>query len=380
MTPTLRLSATGFALIAVCYGFARFAFGLFLPEIRADLAISPTIGGFIAGGSFFGYCIAIIASAYLTERFGPRLIAGGAGLVAAAGLAAIAMATSAPVLAAAVLFAGASTGLASPPLAAAVSRAVRRERQDATNTVINAGTSVGVALTGPTALLLGTQWRLAFVLFATASLAVAIAAFVFIPRDIAPRDSKDRAIGKGSMPKLSADLARLMIAAFLMGAASTAIWSFGGELTTRSLHWTGEQTGLLWIVIGSAGIFGGLAGTLVARFGVNTPHFFSLLALACGIVCIGWSGTTVILAFFGAALFGAAYILLTGVYLVWGVSAMPERPATGLTIAFLMIAVGQTAGSPVFGFLLGQITVDFAIVSFACLGVLAAIARRKDFS
>ena len=375
MTPALRLSATGFALIAVCYGFARFAFGLFLPEIRADLAISPTIGGFIAGGSFLGYCVAIIASAYLTERFGPRLVAGGAGLVATAGLAAIAMATSAPVLAAAVLFAGVSTGLASPPLAAAVSRAVRRERQDATNTFINAGTSAGVVLSGPAALLLGAEWRLAFALFATASLAVAIAAFVFIPRD-----GKNRAVDPGNVPKPSTDLGRLVIAAFLMGAASTAIWSFGGELTTHSLDWTGRQTGLLWIVIGSAGIFGGLAGTLVARFGVNTTHVFSLLALACGIVCIGWSGTTPILAFFGAALFGAAYILLTGVYLVWGVSTMPKQPAAGLTIAFLMVAVGQTAGAPVFGILLGQITADFAIVSFACLGVLASMARRKNSS
>lgn len=380
MTSTLRLSATGFALIAVCYGFARFAFGLFLPEIRADLALSPTIGGFIAGGSFLGYCIAIMASAYLTERIGPRLVAGGAGLVAAAGLAAIAMATSAPALAAAVLFAGASTGLASPPLAAAVSRAVRRERQDATNTFINAGTSAGVALTGPVALLLGAQWRLVFALFAMASLAVAIAAFVFIARDVTPRGANDRAVGSGRMPELSADLARLMSAAFLMGAASTAIWSFGGELTTRSLDWAGQQTGLLWIVIGAAGIFGALAGTLVARFGVNTTHFFALLALTCGIVCIGWSGTTATLAFFGAALFGAAYILLTGVYLVWGISAMPERPAAGLTIAFLMVGVGQAAGSPVFGLLLSQITADFAVVSFAGLGVLAGMVRRKNSS
>ena len=341
MTPALRLSATGFALIAVCYGFTRFAFGLFLPEISADLALSPTLGGFIAGGSFLGYCVAIIASAYLTERFGPRLVAGAAGLVAAAGLAAIAMATSAPVLAAAVLFAGVSTGLVSPPLAAAVSVAVRRERQDATNTFINAGTSAGVALSGPVALLLGAEWRLAFALFATASLAVAIAAFVFIPRDFTPQGGKDRAVGPGSVQKPSADLVRLIIAAFLMGVASTAIWSFGGELTTRSLDWTGRQTGLLWIVIGSAGVFGGLAGTLVARFGVNTTHFFSLLALAFGIVCIGWSGTTPILAFFGAALFGAAYILLTGVYLVWGVSTMPKQPARLLGFSFCRALAGQ---------------------------------------
>ena len=155
MTPALRLGATGFALTAVCYGFARFAFGLFLPQISADLALSPAVGGFIAGGSFLGYCMAIIASAWATERFGPRPVAFAAGLVAATGLAGIALATSAPILAAAVLFAGSSTGLVSPPLATAVSRAVARDRRDATNTVVNAGTSAGVALSGPAALLLG---------------------------------------------------------------------------------------------------------------------------------------------------------------------------------------------------------------------------------
>ena len=36
MSPALRIGATGFGLIAVCYGFARFAFGLFLPQIDGE--------------------------------------------------------------------------------------------------------------------------------------------------------------------------------------------------------------------------------------------------------------------------------------------------------------------------------------------------------
>ena len=55
-------------------------------------------------------------------------------------------------------------------------------------------------------------------------------------------------------------------------------------------------------------------------------HAAALLALATGILCVGWSGTTVIL-----ALSGAAYILLTGVYLILGVSVVPDRPAVGPT-------------------------------------------------
>lgn len=45
MSPSLYLAATGFGLIAVCYGFARFAFGLFLPQIDAELSLSSTLSG-----------------------------------------------------------------------------------------------------------------------------------------------------------------------------------------------------------------------------------------------------------------------------------------------------------------------------------------------
>ena len=54
MSPELRIGATGFGLIAICYGFARFAFGLFLPQIDQDLSLGSTLSGVISGGSFLG--------------------------------------------------------------------------------------------------------------------------------------------------------------------------------------------------------------------------------------------------------------------------------------------------------------------------------------
>lgn len=92
MSPGMTLGAVGFGLIAICYGFARFAFGLFLPQIDADLSLSSTVGGLISGGSFLGYCVAIVVSAHLTERLGPRVVATGAALVAAVGMTGIAAA------------------------------------------------------------------------------------------------------------------------------------------------------------------------------------------------------------------------------------------------------------------------------------------------
>lgn len=372
MSATLRLGTTGFALIAVCYGLARFAFGLFLPEIRADLSLKATFAGMIAGGSFLGYCLAIVASAGLVERYGPRPVAVGAGIAAASCMALIAIAQSPAVLAAAVLFAGMSTGLASPPLAAAVALAVESQRRDIVNTVINSGTSAGVALSGPVALSLGADWRLAYGAFTVTAAGVTIATFWAVPR----AETREPNVGRG-LPKMSADILTLVVAAFLMGVASTAIWSFGGELVSRNQGWDARAIGTLWIVIGAAGIAGAIAGPLCSWFGVNVVHLGSLGGLAVGIWLVGSSMSSPSLVIGGGALFGAAYILLTGVYLVWGVSALPDRPASGLTAAFLAIAIGQTAGAPVFGIVLDISSRDRATIIFALIALMAGLARRQ---
>ena len=367
MTGAARLGMAGFALIAVCYGLARFAFGLFLPEIRADLGLSSGLGGMIAGGSFLGYCIAIALSAGLTERFGPRIVAVLAGTVATLGLAAMFLSSNAATLAGAVLFAGLSTGLASPPMAAAVATTIDPSRRDGTNTLINAGTSAGVAICGLIALFFGADWRAVYVLFCGLALVTTVAALLTVPGS-----SPGGAAARVALPRFSPRLRKLVSAAFLTGTISTTVWSFGGELTARALAWTSGDIGILWIVIGIAGGGGAFAGRLVARFGINRVHRTALVGLIFGVLCVGHPHTTATLALLGAALFGASYIMLTGVYLVWGTAVLPERPATGLTIAFLAFAVGQTVGAPVFAWLLEAASPLKAILVFAALGVVPA--------
>lgn len=373
LSPAVTLGATGFALIAVCYGFARFAFGLFLPQIDTELSLSSTLSGLISGGAFLGYCLAIALSAWLTERIGPRAVAIGAALVAAVGMAGIAAAPSAPWLAGAVMLAGSSTGLASPPLAAAVTAAVKPNRQNATNTLINAGTGAGVVLSGPVALMMGDQWRLAYSGFAVVAVGLAFAAALTLPRS-----SQATANNTHGLPSLNGELRRLIAAAFLTGAASTAIWSFGAQLVALRLDWSSAGAGLLWIAIGAAGIAGAGAGHLIARFGMDLVHRVFLAAIAAGMLMIGITGTSAALTLGGGLLFGVAYIMLTGVYLLWGVLALPDRPATGVMIAFLALAIGQTAGAAVFGLLMEHLTPDYAVVIFACLAITAGLARAEE--
>jgi predicted MFS family arabinose efflux permease len=140
------LVAPGLATIAVTYGLARFAYGLFLPEMRESLDLSESVLGLIGAGSYAGYCFAILGALVFTPRAGPRFMAIAAGTVAVVGMAAVAGAPAAWVLALGVLVAGSSSGLASPPMGEAVATSIPEESQDRANALINSGTSVGVAL------------------------------------------------------------------------------------------------------------------------------------------------------------------------------------------------------------------------------------------
>ncbi|KTC39843.1 hypothetical protein AO269_17790 [Pseudomonas putida] len=53
----LNLVAAAFALTALSYGLARFAYGLLLPQIRAELALDATAAGWIGSGAFAAYCV-----------------------------------------------------------------------------------------------------------------------------------------------------------------------------------------------------------------------------------------------------------------------------------------------------------------------------------
>ena len=97
------LVAPGLATIAVTYGLARFAYGLFLPEMRESLDLSDSVLGLIGAGSYTGYCLAVLGALVLTSRSGPRLMALAAGSVAVVGMAIVAGAPTGLVLALGVL-------------------------------------------------------------------------------------------------------------------------------------------------------------------------------------------------------------------------------------------------------------------------------------
>jgi predicted MFS family arabinose efflux permease len=369
-------------MIALTYGLARFAYGLFLPEMRESLDLSESALGLIGAASYAGYCFAILGALVFTSRTGPRFMAVAAGAVAVVGMATVAGAPTAWVLALGILVAGSSSGLASPPMGEAVATSIHEESQDRVNALINSGTNIGVALSGPSALLLTEQWRIASFAFALVGGAVvAWNAIAMPPKPVGddrpgeapqtdgPRLSVRYLVGPRSVP--------LFAAATGVGFASAAYGTISRDLIVRFGDLSGTGSTIFWMVIGVSGLAGGLAGDLVQRFRLARAFRASVLSMAAAIGLLAAAPGVLLWAYSSAALFGSSYIMLTGIILVWSVWVFHERPSAGLGAAFLLIAVGQVFGALIAGAVAGSAGLIVTFWAFAGIALAAALISPR---
>lgn len=362
------LVASGAALIAVSYGFARFAYGLFLPRFQAEFGLSATLAGFVGAGSYVGYGVAIVASALVTPRLGSRRVAIAAGVLATVGSAVVALAPSALVLAAGVLIAGSSTGVASPPLAAAIARWHRPGGVDRAQAVVNAGAGAGVAASGLLALAVVDRWRLAWALFAILAALTTRWVAATIPASAAPATSPT-SWRRGPV----SGRARLLVAASALGASSIAVWTFGQQ----ALAGAGGSPlvgALAWTALGAAGLIGAGAGPVVDRVGIRRSWSVLMVVHAAATVAVA-SDLPPIAAVASAVTFGASYVALTGVVLIWATRLHGADVAIGVGAAFLAIAVGQLVAGPVIGAIADASSLTVAAATCAAIGLAGATIR-----
>jgi len=97
----------------------------------------------------------------------------------------------------------------------------------------------------------------------------------------------------------------------------------------------------------------------------------ALTGMAAG--TIGLAATTFSTAYglIAVGLFGAAYIVSTGTYLIQGIDLLPDRPDLGLGIPFLVLALGQSVGTPLFAATMAGAGPPMALLVFTATTCLA---------
>lgn len=373
MRRSLNLVAAAFALTALAYGLARFAYGLLLPQIRVDLGLNVTQAGWIGGSAFSAYCAGIVLAFVCNGRLSPRLIAFVAGLAATAGLGIVVLAFSGFSLGLGIALAGLSTGLTSPPLASAVSMQFSERDRPKANAVINAGTTAGIMLSGMAALIAAGAWRELYALFALIGGGVTVWLWFAIPSRThceGPQGFKLAVLKRSGVPALCSS-------AFLMGLSSTVIWTFGADILRSEFDFSDTHIAWAWIALGATGVSGSITGILTNRYGKGRVLRLALAGMAIGTTGLAATASSAAYGYAAMGLFGAAYIVSSCVYLIEGIDLLPDRPDLGLGIPFLALALGQTAGNPLFASAWNTLGLLGALMVFSAAACSAIVTGRR---
>lgn len=366
----LHLIGAGLAIVAATYGLARYSFGLFLPEFEHHFGMGPALLGFTASGSYAGYMLAAVFASWLSGHTGPRLPVVLGGLSAAAGMAIIAGAETPAALAFGVIVAGTSPGLAYPPLSDAVVRMISENKQNRTYTIINSGTSLGVLIAAPVALMAGAHWRSAWAAFAVLAVIATFWNARRLPSGPFPSP-------RGTLPSLrfgwylKPGAPRLFTAAMAVGLGTAVYWTLAVEMITIAAPENEKLGQLFWAVLGIAGFGGAVAGDMVNRFGLRQGLRLATLGIAGAMALLAVQPAWIPSVMLSAALFGTTFILITGMLGAWSIAVFQDRPGAGFGATFLIITLGQMIAPALIGS--GASSVGFPTLFLAAAGTVMLI-------
>ncbi|MCF8025904.1 MAG: YbfB/YjiJ family MFS transporter [Desulfobacteraceae bacterium] len=379
----MKLIPAGLSIVAATYGLARYTYGLYLPDIQADLQLSIEVMGIIGSLSYAGYLAATLFGSTISGITGPRLPIIMGGLCASGGMALMSVSSGPWLLGLGVMLAGTSPGLAYPPLSDAVTRLIREPSQDRTYAVINSGTSIGVIISGPAALLAGEEWRWAWAGFALfAALATAWNA------PLMPNGRLFNRTGSKDLPRLrwawliKPRSQRLFMAAALFGVSSAVYWTFAVNLLVTSGAMANTWSRTFWVLIGVCGIIGGCAGDLVRLFGLRRTFAGSLFACTLSILGIAIWPDKLPVALASAMLFGATFILITGLFGIWSVNTFNDRPSAGFGATFFLISAGQLIAPTLAGIIAGiwNLTDAFILAAALCFLTVSLAPSQEIYA
>lgn len=395
-TSGLGVAFAGMLLIAATYGMARFGVGLFAPLLAVQRPELAEVLGWAAAAQFTSYSLAALAAARFVDR-APRAGLLLAGATAALGCLGVAAAGSPAMFVVAVFIGGMGGGFASPALVPVIDAVVPRRASATAQSLVNSGTAVGVigaGLVASAASSVGPAWVFMAAMCATTAVVVWHSAG---PR--ADRGASARAVeGPTSRLPASRDRERALVpptrsgtwhvlavpgvAAVVAGAGSALIWTFGPLLLTEAGSVAPEQAGWLWIALGIGGFLGIFTGTLVRHLGTRGGWCFFAGALALASAGVAASALTgsAWFAYASMAVFGAGYMSLSGVLILWARTVWPGNAGAGTSMLFIALATGQALGSAGFGLARGAMSpVVLAALAaiFLILGGLAGLIHRR---
>ena len=374
-----RLVALVLALVPfTALGLGRFAYGLLLPTMRAELSWSYLEAGVVTTANTGGYLIGAAMGAAMLRRHGEwSLIVIGSAAIACA-MAGTAIAGSLVVISLFRFAVGLVSGwafLAGSTFAARLSKA----GAPAALVWYPAGAGLAVVITAAGHSAIATTfagWRAGWLTVSALGAVAAALLAVFVPRTKHPKSS--RAERAQTAKATGARVRGLEISYGLFGLGYISYVTFAGAYVKGGP--STPSTGLFWTTLGLASVVGAFTWpSLFARHSAGAMYPITLVTCSAGVIVLlierGLVG-----ALASAALFGFSFLAV-----VSGVSASardrvpPEGWASALGWVTVIFGAGQTLG-PLLGGALGDTPsgLRLGLAASAAILLIAAIAAFAD--
>jgi MFS family permease len=354
-------------------GFGRFGYSAVLPSMQEGLGLSSAAAGSLASWNLIGYTVMSAVGGVLAGKWGPRTVITVGIVVTAGGMLFTGLSDTLAGASGARLLTGMGNGLVLVPSISLMAAWFEIRRLGLASAVVPTGSSLALVVVGlavPPILDAGGAggWRVAWYFFAGVTILLAVgSAVVFRDRPAkALVDSDDIIIDKWAPPAIRA---RLSPPSFNLGGVirSGYAWHLGGlyllygiafllyftffqKRLTADLDYSVATAGYLFMLLGFAGLGGGMFwGSVSDRVGREITLAFTLFLAGVGALLFGtrWGIPAYAVS---AILFGSTGLAFPG--LIGAACADrfgPKLASASLGLITILVGVGQAIGPLVGG-------------------------------
>lgn len=376
LSPQWRLGLAGVAGIGVTFGFARYGYGLFLPEFRREFDLSVTQVGLIGSAGYLGFLAALLLVGGLVARFGPRPLVVTGGLSATVGMALVCFARDPATLITGLVLAGTSPGWAWAPYSDAVDRMVPAGLRAQVMGAVATGTAFAVAVAGPLALLArDTGWRFVWLVFAVLSLLTTIGNARVLPSGPHRRAAAGQPERTGLRAFTTRRALPLFWTAVLYGLVGAVYWAFAVEAVSDAAGEHSVTVPLFWTVMGLSGTAGVLTGHALTRYGLRAVHTGLFAGITAAVALLGTAPGTLPAVLASGLLYGPCFMAGSGLLAVWSYRVFPAQPSTGFSVTVFFVGLGTVAGPAALGAAAEAYGLRAALLVTAALGGVSLAMR-----
>ncbi len=350
-------------------GFGRFGYSAVLPAMQKGLHINSAAAGSLASWNLIGYTLASAVGGIFSQKLGPRKVIAIGMMLSAVGMLATGFVNTLAGASACRLITGIGNGLVLVPSISLMAAWFESRRLGLASTIVPSGSSltlVVVGLAAPALIRAGgdSGWRITWYVFAGATFALGIISFL-VQRDRPPGTAR------GSIHEIELDenapesiRARLSPPSFdlrpvirskyawhggavymLFGIAFLLYFTFFQKRLTADLGYSSQTAGYLFMLLGIAGLVGGLSwGSFSDRFGREKTLALNLFLSGVGAFLLGTRaglGGYVV----SAILFGSTGLSFPG---LMGAACAdrygPKLASASLGLITILVGIGQAVG------------------------------------